>query len=50
VNLGAVRGQVAGAFYGDGALPVEWRTQLVAVADIEALAEALLDLARSNVS
>ncbi len=50
VNLGedadttaAVYGQLAGAFYGEGAIPESWRTQLAYLRLIEDLAEKLFD-------
>jgi ADP-ribosylglycohydrolase len=40
--IGAVYGQLAGAFYGVDAIPSAWRTALVRRDKIEALADALL--------
>jgi len=41
----AIYGQLAGAFYGEGAIPLKWREQLAMRATIEDLAEKLLALA-----
>ncbi|MGJ7528599.1 ADP-ribosylglycohydrolase family protein [Variovorax sp. GB1P17] len=53
VNLGddadttaAICGQLAGAFYGAGAIPAGWLEQLVMRAEIEQMADQLLALAR----
>jgi ADP-ribosyl-[dinitrogen reductase] hydrolase len=51
VNLGedadttaAVHGQLAGAFYGEEAIPAEWRARLAHRPTIDRLADALVDL------
>jgi len=53
VNLGddadttaAICGQLAGAFYGAGAIPAGWLEQLVMRVEIEQMADQLLALAR----
>jgi ADP-ribosyl-[dinitrogen reductase] hydrolase len=45
-TTGAVYGQLAGAFYGEPALPQHWRTRLAHRSLIEALADQLFDLSR----
>lgn len=44
-TTGAVCGQIAGAYYGVDAIPRDWRDKLTWRAEIEALADQLLDLA-----
>ena len=41
-TTGAVCGQLAGAYYGDGAIPAEWLAKLALRPRIEALADALV--------
>jgi ADP-ribosyl-[dinitrogen reductase] hydrolase len=40
-TTGAVYGQIAGAYYGEGAIPADWRAKLALRETIESLAEAL---------
>ncbi len=40
-TTGAVYGQLAGAFYGERGIPLEWRSKLVLRTRIESLAEQL---------
>ena len=40
-TTGAVCGQIAGAFYGEGDIPAEWLTRLVMVNEIRSLADRL---------
>ncbi len=47
-TTGAVYGQLAGAFYGEQAIPRPWRAQLAHRALIESLAEQLFELAASQ--
>lgn len=42
----AIYGQIAGAYYGEQAIPAEWRTWLAHRALIERLADGLFDLSR----
>ena len=44
-TTGAVYGQIAGAYYGAEAIPIEWRTKLAHRDLIERFADRLLDLA-----
>ncbi|MBX5452295.1 MAG: ADP-ribosylglycohydrolase family protein, partial [Thermogemmatispora sp.] len=44
-STGAVYGQLAGAFYGEEAIPAEWRAKLAKRELIESLADALYELA-----
>jgi len=44
-TTGAVYGQLAGAFYGEQAIPEDWRSRLALRGLIESLAERLLDAA-----
>jgi ADP-ribosylglycohydrolase len=44
-TTGAVYGQIAGAYYGEGGIPAEWRAKLVMREKIEALADGLHELA-----
>jgi ADP-ribosylglycohydrolase len=46
-TTGAVYGQLAGAFYGEQAIPAQWRAKLALRAEIERLADRLLDLAHA---
>ncbi|HEY8600976.1 MAG TPA: ADP-ribosylglycohydrolase family protein, partial [Thermomicrobiales bacterium] len=41
----AVYGQLAGAFYGEGGIPVHWRERLALRETIETFADGLLALA-----
>ena len=45
-TTGAVYGQLAGAFYGEFAIPQQWRTRLAHSSLIESLADQLFELAR----
>ncbi|MBS3933432.1 MAG: ADP-ribosylglycohydrolase family protein [Truepera sp.] len=45
-TTGAVYGQLAGAYYGEGAIPRGWRAKLTYRERIEGLAEGLLELGR----
>jgi len=44
----AVYGQLAGAFYGEQAIPAAWREKLALRDTIESLADQLLVLSHSN--
>jgi ADP-ribosylglycohydrolase len=44
-TTGAVYGQLAGAYYGEGGIPAAWRERLVMRERIEQLADGLFDLA-----
>lgn len=46
-TTGAVYGQLAGAFYGEDTIPVEWRSRLAYRKLIESLADRLFHLSRS---
>jgi ADP-ribosyl-[dinitrogen reductase] hydrolase len=46
-TTGAVYGQLAGAFYGEAAIPQQWRERLAERATIEALADGLLHMERA---
>jgi ADP-ribosyl-[dinitrogen reductase] hydrolase len=46
-TTGAVYGQLAGAYYGERAIPQRWRDKLASRELIERLAEGLLELARA---
>lgn len=46
-TTGAVYGQIAGAFYGEGGIPPDWRDRLAMRDEIVGLADALLELARA---
>ena len=46
-TTGAVCGQIAGAYYGAGAIPGDWLEQLTMREEIERLADRLLELARA---
>ncbi|MBW3586821.1 MAG: ADP-ribosylglycohydrolase family protein [Cyanobacteria bacterium 0813] len=46
-TTGAVYGQLAGAFYGEGGIPEKWRSQLAYRTLIASFAEQLLTLSRS---
>jgi ADP-ribosylglycohydrolase len=48
-TTGAVYGQLAGAYYGDGAIPPAWRAKLVRRELIESMAERLLALSERSV-
>jgi ADP-ribosylglycohydrolase len=45
-TTGAVYGQIAGAYYGDGGIPADWRAKIAMRERIEKMAGRLLDLAR----
>jgi ADP-ribosylglycohydrolase len=45
-TTGAIYGQLAGAFYGEGGIPVGWRTRLAQRDLIESFADRLLELAQ----
>jgi ADP-ribosylglycohydrolase len=45
-TTGAVYGQIAGAFYGEGGIPVEWRAKVAMREQIEEMAGQLLHLAQ----
>ena len=45
-TTGAVYGQLAGAFYGEQAIPIAWRSQIARRRLIEALAEQLCAIER----
>ena len=45
-TTGAIYGQIAGAYYGAEAIPVEWRRQLTMTAEIVAMADRIYDHAR----
>ena len=47
-TTGAIYGQLAGAFYGEEAIPRQWRDRLARYNDIVALADSLLDLASNG--
>jgi ADP-ribosyl-[dinitrogen reductase] hydrolase len=47
-TTGAVYGQLAGAYYGEGAIPVDWRAKLALRETIESLAEAIWKAAWSR--
>ena len=47
-TTGAVFGQLAGAYYGAGGIPPGWRSRIVRVKEIEALAVRLHDAARNR--
>jgi ADP-ribosylglycohydrolase len=47
-TTGAVYGQIAGAYYGEDGIPVEWRSRLAMREIIEAFAEKLFELSRIN--
>ena len=47
-TTGAVYGQLAGALYGEGALPARWREVLALRETIEELADRLHDLATAD--
>jgi ADP-ribosyl-[dinitrogen reductase] hydrolase len=42
-TIAAITGQLAGAHYGASALPATWRAKLARIAQIETLADALVD-------
>jgi ADP-ribosyl-[dinitrogen reductase] hydrolase len=42
-TVAAITGQLAGAHYGASALPASWRATLARVAQIETMADALVD-------
>ncbi|NDJ15567.1 MAG: ADP-ribosylglycohydrolase family protein, partial [Acidobacteriia bacterium] len=44
-TTGAVCGQIAGAFYGASAVPVEWRKKLALLEEIEKLGAGLCKMA-----
>lgn len=44
-TTGAVYGQIAGAYYGEGGIPAEWRVKIAMRERIEEMAGRLLDLA-----
>ena len=57
INLGddadttaAIYGQIAGAYYGVEAIPVEWRERLTMAAEITSMADSLFDHARQSLS
>jgi ADP-ribosylglycohydrolase len=45
-TTGAVYGQLAGAYYGEGGIPAAWRERLVMRERIEALADGLFAMAK----
>ena len=45
-TTGAIYGQIAGAFYGAGAIPPQWRERLTMSPDITRLADSLYERAR----
>ena len=47
-TTGAIYGQLAGAFYGEDAIPAEWRAKLALRETIESLADRLLELAQGK--
>jgi ADP-ribosyl-[dinitrogen reductase] hydrolase len=47
-TTGAVYGQIAGAYYGEGAIPADWRAKLALRKTIESLAEAIWKAAWSR--
>ena len=47
-TTGAVCGQIAGAFYGERAIPEQWRTQLHQASEIRVLAERLRERRTKN--
>jgi ADP-ribosyl-[dinitrogen reductase] hydrolase len=47
-TVGAVFGQIAGAYYGSSGIPAEWRSKLALVDKITQYADRLLELAVSN--
>jgi ADP-ribosyl-[dinitrogen reductase] hydrolase len=49
-TTGAVYGQLAGAYHGEAGIPLEWRERIVMREQIEALADALVDLAKTHPS
>ena len=46
----AIYGQIAGAYYGVEAIPVEWRERLTMAAEITSMADSLFDHARQSLS
>jgi ADP-ribosyl-[dinitrogen reductase] hydrolase len=47
-TTGAVYGQLAGAYYGAGAIPAEWLGRLAMRDEIESMADRLLERACSD--
>lgn len=47
-TTGAIYGQLAGAYYGIGGIPIEWRKRLTLMDEIVAYAEALFELASKD--
>ncbi len=45
-TTGAIYGQLAGAFYGESSIPLQWRTRLAHSSLIESLADSLFELSR----
>ena len=47
-TVGAIYGQIAGAHYGVGAIPAEWRERLTMAAEIASMADSLYEGARQS--
>ncbi len=49
-TVGAVVGQIAGALYGNEAIPTEWKTRLIRWSDIELMGRTLLEMGQARVA
>jgi hypothetical protein len=49
-TVGAVFGQIAGAYYGESEIPKEWRSKLALVDKITEYADQLMELSASQCS